>query len=341
MKIAIHASPLGFSRDWIAYCVKHTTDYKIVNCYDSNIIAQLSDCDLLLWHHHHAGPRDVLFAKQLLFSLQQAGKNVFPDFNTCWHFDDKLGQKYLLEAIDAPQVPTWAFYEKKVALDWARKASFPKVFKLRGGAGSSNVKLIKTNKEAADIINKAFGAGFSSYNKWEDLKENIRKSKTNKTSVLNILGSVKRMFTATRFSHIVGRQKGYVLFQEFIADNTFDIRVVVIADKAFAIKRLVRKNDFRASGSGHILYAKEEIDERCVKIAFETTEKLKGQCVAYDFVFDSYNQPLIVEINYGFAHESYFACPGYWDRSMAWHEGLFNAADLIIESVLLNVKSDI
>lgn len=341
MKIAIHESRLGFSRDWISYCERNKIDYKIVNCYDSNIVAELADCDLLMFHHHHAGPRDVLFAKQLLFSLQQSGNKVFPDFNTCWHFDDKLGQKYLLEAIQAPMAPTWAFYEKSMALDWAQKASFPKVFKLRGGAGSSNVKLINSKSEAFKIINKAYGRGFSSYNKWDDLKEHIRKSKGDKKSVLGILGSFKRLFTATRFSHIAGRQKGYVLFQEFIAGNTFDIRVVVIADKAFAIKRLVRKDDFRASGSGHILYAKEEIDERCVKIAFETTHKLQGQCVAYDFVFTAENKPLIVEINYGFAHEAYFPCPGYWDKEMNWYETKFNSADMIIESMLMSLKSNL
>jgi hypothetical protein len=44
--------------------------YKIVNCYDSDIIKNLKDCDALMWHHNHANPRDFLFAKELLFSLE-------------------------------------------------------------------------------------------------------------------------------------------------------------------------------------------------------------------------------------------------------------------------------
>ncbi len=55
-----------------------------------------------MWHFHQGSPRDILFAKQLIFALQTSGKRVFPDFNTVWHFDDKVGQKYLLEAIEAP-----------------------------------------------------------------------------------------------------------------------------------------------------------------------------------------------------------------------------------------------
>ena len=60
----------------------------------------------------------------------------------------------------------------------------------------------------------------------------------------------------------------------FIPQNDFDIRVIVTGNKAIAIKRMNRKNDFRASGSGYILYDKNEIDIRCVKIAFEVNKKL-------------------------------------------------------------------
>ena len=98
--------------------------------------------------------------------------------------------------------------------------------------------------------------------------------------------------------------------------------------------RLFCPDDFRASGSGKILYGKEEIDPQCVKIAFDVTRKLNAQCVAYDFVFDKNNNPLIVEINYGFAHEAYFPCPGYWDKQLSWHEGSFNAVYWMVEEII-------
>jgi glutathione synthase/RimK-type ligase-like ATP-grasp enzyme len=287
-----------------------------------------------MWHHHHIDAKDVLFASSLLFAVQQSGKKVFPDFNTNWHFDDKVGQKYLLELIKAPFASTWVFYEKKNALDWVNSSTFPKVFKLRGGAGSSNVRLVKDKSEALKIVSQAFGKGFSSYNKYGDFKENFRKFHWQKHAIIELLKSFRRLLFSTRHARTVGPQKGYVLFQEFIPGNKFDIRVVTIGDRAFAIKRLVRKNDFRASGSGLIVYNKSEIDEHCIEIAFETTKKLDAQCVAYDFVFDNKNNPLIVEINYGFEHRAYFPCPGYWDRQMNWHEGKFNAADWIIENIV-------
>jgi glutathione synthase/RimK-type ligase-like ATP-grasp enzyme len=334
MKIAIHKSAWGFSQDWIKYCTQADIPYKIVDCYSTDIIKELADCDLLLWHHHHSHAKDVLFAKALLFSLQQSGKTVFPDFNTGWHFDDKVGQKYLLESVGAPVARSYVFYDRQQANAWARQTSFPKVFKLRGGAGSTNVRLVHSLNEAKSLIRKAFGSGFSPYNRWVDLKENIRRFKLGKSNIKNVLKSVRRIFVSTAFARTIGNQKGYVYFQDFIPGNTFDIRIVTIGQRAFGIKRLTRENDFRASGSGFILYDKIEIPEQCVSIAFKVSAKMNADVVAYDFVFDKDNQPFIVEINYGYAHQAYFKCPGYWDEKLEWHEATFNSADWIIESVI-------
>ncbi len=333
MKIAIHKSNWSFSLEWISYCEQNRIDYKIVDCYSSDIIWQLENCDILLWHHHHSISRDTIFAKELLFSLQQAGIIVFPNFNTSWYFDDKLGQKYLLEKIKAPLVPTYVFYDKRSAKKFIDSKKFPIVFKLRGGAGSNNVTLIKTKNKAYKIINQAFGRGFSQYNKRGNLLEVLRLFKFNIESTKNVIKSLRRLFVSTEFARIKGREKGYVLYQKFIPNNNFDIRVVVIGSKAFAIKRMVRKNDFRASGSGVIRYDKMEIDTRCVQIAFQTSLKLNAQCLAYDFVFDDAT-PLIVEINYGFAHKAYESCPGYWDDELKWHNKKVSPTKWIIEDLI-------
>jgi len=340
MKIAIHHSDWAFSNKWIEYCKKNNIPFKIVNCYDSDIISQLNDCDALMWHHHHAYAKDKLFAKQLLFALQQAGKMVFPDFNTGWHFDDKVGQKYLLEAIGAPLVPSYVFYSKKEALEWVEKTDFPKVFKLRAGACSYNVRLARTKAVAKHLIKRSFGRGFSPYSKWNNLKDTFMQFRKNKVPFFNVLKSIGRVFYSTRFARIHGNEKGYAYFQDFIPNNTYDIRIIVIGNKAFAIKRMVRKNDFRASGSGNIQYAKELFDERCVQISFDITKRLNAQCVAFDFVFDQKNTPLLVEINYGFAQNVYLDCPGYWDTSMKWHEQKFHPEEWMLE-LLINDKSEL
>lgn len=331
MRIAIQKHSKGFGKRWVNYCEENNIPYKIVDCYRSDIINQLEDCDALMWHFYHNDYRDMLFARQLLWSVQVAGKQVFPDYNTSWHFDDKVGQKYLLEALGAPLVPSYVFYAKNEAIEWINKTEFPKVFKLRGGAGSENVRLVKTRREAVKLAKKAFGRGFSKFNRTGYLKERIRKYKEGKDNIKGVVKGLARLFIPTTLARMSFNEKGYVYFQDFIPDNKYDIRIIVVANKAFAIKRLTRANDFRASGSGSIVYAKDQVDERCVKIAFDVNEKIRSKSIAYDFVFDKDNNPLLVEISYGFSTTVYDPCEGYWDINMNWHEGKFNPYGWMID----------
>jgi hypothetical protein len=93
----------------------------------------------------------------------------------------------------------------------------------------------------------------------------------------------------------MGKEINYLYFQEFIPNNDSDTRIIVIDGKAFGIKRMNRKNDFRASGSGFILYEKEHIDIILVKTAFDIHKKLNAQCIAYDFVYD--DEPCTVDLS--------------------------------------------
>ena len=337
MKLGIHQTKGSFSERWIDYCEAKGIAYKLVNCYSSDIIKQLEDCDALMWHFNHKSPKASKFAKQLLFSVQAAGKIAFPDLNTVWHFDDKVGQKYLLEGIKAPMAPAYVFYSKQEALEWAGLTNYPKVFKLRKGAGSDNVRLVKSKNEAVRLINKAFGRGFSQYEAGSNLKERYRKYRLGKTTLWDVLKGIIRLAYTTEYAKVTGKEIGYIYFQDFIPGNDHDMRIIIIDNKAFAIKRMVRKNDFRASGSGFILYEKEYFDDETVRLAFEVSKMLRAQCMAYDFVYLG-GKPLIVEISYGFVKEGYDPCIGYWDKDLTWHEGKFNPYGWMIEDLISGIK---
>lgn len=334
MKLAIHHRPGSYSNRWINYCKSHSVDYKIVNAFDSNIMEQLKDCDAFLWHYHHGIYEDVLVARKILFALEHAGVMVYPNFKTAWHFDDKVAQKYLLEAINAPMVPSYVFYDKKKALEWVDQTDFPKVFKLTGGAGSSNVRLVKTKNAARSVIKKAFGRGFSQFAKVGYLLDILKKYKANKATFKNVVGGFYHLVIPPRFARLLPREKGYVYFQEFVPNNEFDIRVIIVDNKAFALKRLTRKGDFRASGSGAIIYDIGQIDKRCVETAFNVNQSLQSQSVAFDFVFESDNRPLIVEISFGFSVLPYDKCEGFWDPQLDFHKESFNPQEWMIDSIL-------
>lgn len=333
MKIAIHQREHSYSDAWISYCEEKKIQYKLVDCYQSDIIDQISDCDILMWHFHHAIPEDILFARQLLFSVQASGKVIFPDFSTMWHFDDKIGQKYLLEAIGAPLVPSFVFYSKADAYRWINTISFPKVFKLRVGASSHNVRLIETRAQARQLVKKAFSYGFRQYHIWFTLQESIRKAKINEATWFDVLKSFARLFIRTDFEKFAGREKGYIYFQDFIPDNETDTRIVIIDGKAFGFKRLVRKNDFRASGSKQRILDRDQIDEDTLKISFSLAKSLRLQIVAIDYIYRN-EEPLIVELSYGTMPSSYRLCEGYWDENLNFHKEPVDFGSWIIEKVI-------
>lgn len=338
LTIALHSREGSFSDNWIIYCKENNINYKIVNCYEDNIVEQLEDCDALMWHFHHNNYKDALFAKQLLFSLEQTGKIVFPNFNTVWHFDDKIGQKYLFDAKKILHVPTYMFYSKREAIKWAKNTNYPKVFKLRSGAGSSNVRLVHNFTENEKLINRAFGRGFSKFNSRHKLKENIRKYKENQ-NILLLLKGIGRLFIKPSNMDLMLQEKGYAYYQDFIPNNNCDIRVIVIDNKAFAIKRIVRNNDFRASGSGDIVYTRESIEEKYIAAAFSINKILDTECLACDFIKGKNEEPLLVEISYGFTEKAYSACPGYWDNNLKWHEEKINISGWMIESVIRRIQN--
>ena len=335
MKLAIHHRMGSFSNRWIAYCEQNHIEYRIVNAYANDIIQQVEGCDCFMWHFHQGDYRDMQFAKSLILSLEAQGVTCFPDSHTCWHFDDKIAQKYLLESIGAPLVPSYVFYTKKEALDWVECASFPKVFKLKGGAGSANVKLAKTQKEAIELINQCFGKGFAQY-RWQDqLQENYNKFKENKRTFRDVLRPVKYAFRKypTEFAHYHQNEIGYAYFQDFVDGNNHDTRVVIVGcTRAMAEIRYVREGDFRASGSGNFEYGK--VDENILKIAFDVADKLKMQTVAFDFILSN-GKPKIIEISYGFGTHGIRHSGGYWSRDLQWHEdNELDFSSWIIENLL-------
>jgi len=334
-KIAIHARSGSFSDRWIAYCQQRNIPYKTVDCHSSNIVEELADCSFLMWNWSQTYAEDMLIARGLIKAVELMGIRVFPNSETCWHFDDKVTQKYLMEALGVPMVKSYVFLDRTEVLEWARETEYPKVFKLRGGAGSSNVSLVNDINKAEKLINKAFSTGFPPVSRWNALSERWWRFKRDKTfiSFFNVSRGIFRALIQNPTLKRLPIQKNYAYFQDFVPDNDSDIRVIVIGNRAFGIKRMVRKGDFRASGSGKILYDPELIPDECIRLTFDLAKKIRSQSLALDFVFLE-GRPLIVEMSYAFASHAYLSCPGYWKDDMTWIEGSFYPEDFMVDDLI-------
>ena len=333
--IGIHDSPGTYSDRWILYCEKHAVPFRRVDCLSTDVVSQCQGLDGLLWHWLHNDPRSQLVARQVIASLESMGLLLFPSVNSCWHYDDKIAQKYLLEAINAPLIPTWVFTSEAEAMRWIEVTTWPKVFKLRSGAGSTNVRLVQSRAEAVALCRQAFGRGFpalSGYSK--DLRTRISRTR----NVQEFLAKLRRAPSSMRNTRRAGRQlpreRGYVYFQEFLPGNDFDTRITIIGNRAFGFRRANRPGDFRASGSGRIDYDPASVDPRCVEIGFRVADLLGSQSLALDFLFAAAQEPMIGEISYSYVSSAVHACEGYWDRQGVWRQEHVWPEDAILDDFL-------
>jgi len=337
--IAIHHNKDSFSDRWIEYCINNHIKYKIVDCLDENIIENLHNCDALMWHFIHTQTEQCIRAKKIINDIENTGKPVFPNYASIFHYDDKVKQKPILESINAPLIPTYVFFDRYKAIKWSESITYPIVFKLSKGAGSSNVQLVKSKNDIIKLINKSFSKGHSPLDRVALFKDRIWHFKRDKNikSIFGLFKGLVRLFIPTKFERLTTKEVGYVYFQKFIPNNKFDIRIIIIGDRAFAIKRNVRSGDFRASGSGIIEYDKELIDKRCIEISFNISNKLNFNSMTYDYVFDNLNNPLLVEISYCYNHLAYYDCPGYWDNNLNWNEGSFKSPDFMVQDIIKKI----
>ena len=320
--LAIHHRKSSYSERWITYCESHGIPYTIVDCLDSGILSRLAGARALLWHWHQEDPSSVLIARQVIMAVELMGLAVFPSMATCWHFDDKVGQKYLLESVGAPLIPTYIFYDLASAEGWIDGATFPKVFKLRKGAGSVNVRLVPSAGAARSLAREAFGRGFRPIAGYTtDLARRFASARKHGGLFDALRRLPQTLARIQKLNFEMGTERGYLYFQDYLDGNSFDTRVTIIGDRAFAFTRDVRPGDFRASGSGRIVYDPRRIRPDCVKIAFEVTRRVGSQSMAFDFVMDGGGAPRIAEVSYCYDARAVYECAGHWDARLDWHEG--------------------
>lgn len=339
--IAIHHHiENSYSHKWIEYCKKNEIKYKLVDCYSNNIIKDLKSCDALMWHWSHLDYKAQMFARGFIYALEAIEFPVFPNAISSIYFDDKMGQKYILESIDAPLVNSYLFYDKRSAIDWIDKTSFPKIFKLSSGAGAYNVKMIKTKKEAIKYTKRAFGKGFLAMERYSLLEDRIWHFKRDKTlkSFLNISRGLYRYLLPNRESVDLPIEKNYIYAQDFIANCDYDMRIFVIGDRAMSKKRFVRDGDFRASGSGKHHWDIDSIHKQCVKVSFDIADRLKMPSVAFDLIIDESGEAKIIEICYASSIDSFRGCPGYWNRDLEWIKSEIITEDFMMEDMLCSLQ---
>ena len=310
------------SKSYVSAARKMKIPYKLVDCTSADVVNQLKNVDALIWHWTQDSYIDKRIAFHVIKSAELMGKKVYPDSNTCWMFDDKISEKYLLEAVGAPCVETAVFFDEKSVLDWIKRQKLPVVYKLPQGAGSSNVRLIKSEKEAVRICRSHFS--FCGRPEIDMKFYYSEKDKYGKTLQDILHNNLFRYGTNNR---------GCILLQKFVPNNNYDIRVTIIGERGIIFRRKVRNNDFRASGSGNIDYNVSEQDIEAIPIARRISKLIHSQTMTYDFIYDK-EELRIVEMSYGFAAKAVYAANGWYDEQMCFHPEHTDVHEMVIKQLM-------
>lgn len=324
-----------WSKSWIKFSLTNKLFYDVINPYGNNVVSELLSYDIILWHFSNYSFKDMLISKNILFTMEKLGKKVFPSIDDAWHFDDKLAETYLLQAIKAPMPNSFYYYSLEDLKKGLVDLNFPIITKLRNGSGSHNVKLLANKNELLEYGKKMFSTGISSApSLLYKASGNIKSAKSLKiffNRAKRIPEFLNSLANAKKFNF----ERDYVYLQEYIKNDGYDLKIIVVGDKLSFIGRKIRKGEFRASGSGDLFYERENVSMDVIESAFETSDKLGFKCMGYDYVVDSKTKKgYIIEISYGFSHDAVLKANGYFDRKGNWFHEPLNVPWEIMQNLL-------
>lgn len=346
MRIAVHhvesAGSEMWSWRWIDELKKRNVEVLVVDLRRQDAIASLKGVDGVMWHWDHAAIDERIPAPSILRAIEHGlGIPVFPNWNSSWHFDQKVSQHYLLEAMDAPRVKSWVFWDYAEACEFLRTCEYPIVFKLSSGAGAANVMKLDSERHATRIARKMFTTGFKPYT-LNEFSYHIPKSRRDLSAIKSrVIRDFRRLLHLTSPGSAIYDlpEKGYVYLQEFVPGNDYDIRITCIGRRLFGAIRYNRPGDFRASGAGRAVWDPELIPKEALRMSCSIAHAAGFQSVAFDFLRAPDGKYLLTEISYCYPSYSVHNFPGHWDEDLNWHAGQIWPEEAIVEDFLREIEA--
>ncbi len=173
-------------------------------------------------------------------------KFCYPSVEHLTLYEDKSVEAFLAEKAGIPFVKTYVSNDKTDALQIIRTLKYPVVCKNESSSGSVGVELIRNLRQAEKVVNKAF----------------------------SIRGK------STHLLYL--RQKDYIYFQEFVPNDGFDVRAIVVGNWGFGYYRRNLEGDFRASGMNQVEL--RGLPEEPLRIAWEANKILKSPVLVMDML---------------------------------------------------------
>lgn len=329
----------SFSARWAELAQARHIEVVPVDVFAGDAMSRISGCDAFMWRCPSSAHIRA-YAKRFLYALEAGtGMPVFPSLKSSWYFEDKIAQGYFFSAADIPCARTDIFWTREAAEQFCERAAYPFVLKLAGGHQSANVRLVRNRREADFYVEELFGHGVASlgYRPASRLRLLLRRLRATARTLEGHNPYIPGVDAELHY--------GYFYAQEFLPGNEFEVSVIIVGNRAFAVRRFIQPGDFRTRGSsGRMDWSRESIGEDAIRLAFHAARKLGAQSVAIDILRRS-DDPVVIELTFNYASWVVRACPGHWvldgepeSGNLKWVEGTVRAADATFDDFLTEVR---
>jgi glutathione synthase/RimK-type ligase-like ATP-grasp enzyme len=247
---------------WTKYCRfldNNSFEYDIFSLHSHDWIEKANQLDIIVGMCSSEHNRLLETREKYHFLETYLGKTCYPSAAHVMLYENKRLETYISWAKNIPFAKTMISHDKQDALLSLDKLSYPLISKIDPSSGSFGVDFVRSKNKARKIVKKAFsGIG--------------------------------------RQTHLpYNKQKNYVLFQEFIPNDGYDIRVIVVGNLIFGYYRKVLDGDFRASGMN--LVEKRELPGEAMKIALMVNNIIKSPMLVVDMLHGLDDKYYIIELS--------------------------------------------
>jgi glutathione synthase/RimK-type ligase-like ATP-grasp enzyme len=268
----------------------------IINFYEVDLADEWGGRVVIYQSSEDPNLRYKSYIEDMILGLSLKGAYIIPEFKFLRAHHNKVFMEMLRDIIDiGTNLKSRSFGTIEDVKNFS--LSYPAVVKTGYGAGSSGVKLLRDPETAYSTISK------------------MMRSDIFTLSALKECG--KRLIRKGYVPYSFHRNK--IVIQDFISGLDHDYKVLIYGDRAFVVRREVRQNDFRASGSGKISWPKK-LPDGLLEYAWSVFKKCDVSHVSLDIAFAN-NRYYLIEMQFVmFGSASLERANHYWQKvTDGWH----------------------
>ncbi|MBN1337753.1 MAG: hypothetical protein JXA03_00440 [Bacteroidales bacterium] len=257
----------------------------------------------------HKGNNYKKYIEDIVYALELAGARTVPQYRFLLAHNNKVFMEQLrnivlggTSGIQSRHFGTLEELEASSAV-----LNYPCVLKSASGSLSKGVFLAQDAKELVRLASKISRTPHLRY----ELKDFLRRYKH------------KGYMPESRF-------QGKFIVQNFVPDLPDDWKILIFGNRAYALNRKIRTDDFRASGSGKLSYRKD-LPEGILDFSWDVFQKFGIPFLSLDVACKGSNFYLIEFQAIFFGTYTLDYSPFYWEKTAAGWE--FREEKSILEDV--------